>query len=291
MKPHNEHPDWNTLALLADQGPEAVSPAVLEHLATCSACMSAWAEAARYRDQALQLGEAGFPVPRDLAARARKLARPEPVRRRPALAWGMGSLATAAALVAFLFIGGHGLRDLARQQDLIQTCLEKESASGMVFPGVARLPESDSAVYRSGDGNPRALTHALIEMAVRFTEDPSSPEEAFWLSAGYLATGRLGLAGDIARNGLRRWPGDLRILQIEAIVAYRLSDLDAAERALDLALAQAPNDSTSLFNLALTWLETGRSQQARPLLEALAASSSNAALNLRAAELLDRLNH
>lgn len=285
MNSHAEHPDWNTLAQLADQGPGAVSPAVLDHLVACSDCYAAWAEAARYRAQALQLGDAGFPVPGDLAALGRKLAKVEPVRRPPVLAWVTGSVAVVMVL-AVVFLSDGPRR--SHHQGLILTRLESESASGMVFPGVERLPESEATVYRSGADDSEILTRTLNEMAVQFAEDPTSVDEAFWLSAGYLAAGRLGLAGDIARNGLRRWPDDLRMLQIEAIVAYRLSDLEAAERALDRALVQAPTDSTILFNLALTWLETGRYQQARPLLAALAASSSNTALSLRAAGLLNQ---
>ncbi len=292
------HPDWNELARLADEGLDAVNADVLDHLAGCGECQSAWAEAARYNG-ARVLGEEGYFVPEELASKARALIGSTTTETtsqsfwRPATTFSMGGALLAAVLALFVLL--PGLRGTDRMdvptrpddpRTLIHAVLESQSAWGMVYPGVAGLGDSGNPVYRSGDGANASLGEALEQISAASGEGPLDSDETWWLAAGNVVAGRLGLASDLVHRALRQDPDHLRLLHLEAITAWQLSEFDRAEHALLRILALAPSDSTALFNLALVKIETGRGNQAEALIQKMAAGSSNSLLEKRAQEIL-----
>ena len=300
------HPDINELARLTDEGLDAVDPATLEHLAGCAECQSAWAEAARYHGARLLEGDR-YAVPQDLATRARALIGSDErdgisvastgtnTRRfwRPVPVFSTGGALLAAVLALFvLFPGlrGNDGFDIPNGPDdprtLIFSVLESQSAWGMVYPGVTGSGDSGHPVYRSGDGADASLKEALDLVNSNLLEDSTDPESNYWLAAGYVVAGRLGLASDLVHQALRMNPDDLPLLHLEAITAWQLSEFDRAEHALKQILSLAPADSTALFNLALIQIDTGRLDEADALLHRLAAGSRNALLQQRAQEVL-----
>lgn len=295
MTENRNHPDWNELAKLVDSGPDEVDPATLKHIAACPECRAAWAEAARYRGARILDGDR-YSLPRELADRARALhpaARAAAKKRsflRPAPAFTMGGAALAAVLALFvLFPNLHGGGSDLRPDDpraAIGSVLALQSAQGMVFPGMAAPGNSGQPVYRSGNGADAALQDALSRLQQVRQDGADDPDETWWLAAGYLAAGRLGLASDLVHQALRRHPDDARLLHLEAITAWQLSEFDRAEQALHRILAVAPADSVALFNLALVQLDTGRPEEAEPVLRSLAAGSRNELLQRRAREAL-----
>ena len=300
------HPDWNDLARLAEEGLDSVDPAIMEHLAGCAECQSAWAEAVRYHGARVMDGE-GYAVPEELASRARLLTASvtqdgqqgvsagstSPRFWRPVPVFSMGGALLAAVLALFVLFPGLGDTDKSGAptgpddpRAFIHTILESQSNWGMVYPGMTGLGVSDSPVYRSGDGADASLLEALDQMTESLGDGLSDPDDIWWLAAGNLAAGRLGLAADQVHQALRRSPDHLRLLHLEAITAWQLSEFDRAEHALHRILTLAPTDSTALFNLALVQIDTGRPGEADALLRQLAAGSSNSVLRQRARKVL-----
>lgn len=297
--PDGQHPDWNELARLADEGPDAVKPATLDHLAGCAECQSAWAEAARYHGARALEGE-GYFVPEELAARARALMGSRELagstsRRfwRPVPAFSTGGALLAAVLALFVLFPGLRGTDQSGlpngpddPRTLIHSVLESQSAWGMVYPGVTDSGDYGHTVYRSGDGADQSLQDALGQMNELLGEGSVDPDDTWWLAAGNLAAGRLGLAADQVHQALRTSPDHLRLLHLEAITAWQLSEFERAEHALRRILALSPADSTAMFNLALVQIDTGRQSDADEVLQQLAAGSSNSLLQQRAREVL-----
>lgn len=294
------HPDPNELARLVDEGPEAVAPVVLEHLAACAACQAAWAEAARYRGARALHGDR-YTVPAELAALAKSMRVPAAGRDnlvskssrrfwRPAPALSMGGALLAAVLALVIFFPGlRGGDDAASpSHQAILTHLEAQSAWGMIYPGATGAGQDGRPVYRSGDGADSALLEAITVAEADWRADSDDPDKAWWLAAAYASAGRLGLASDLTHQALRDHPDHLGLLHLQAITAWQLSEFDRAEHALQRILARAPTDSVALFNLALVQLDTDRPDEADPVLRALAAGSSNPLLQERARETLTR---
>lgn len=294
------HPDPNELARLVDQGPDAVDAAVVEHLAACAECRAAWAEAARYRG-ARELHGDRYAVPEHLASLAREMhgaAAPAQKlvsktsrrfwRPAPALSAGGALLAAVLALVILFpdLRGGDAGSDPSHET--ILTHLEAQSGWGMIYPGATGAGEAGRPVYRSGDGVDSELLRAIEIAEADWRADSEDPDKAWWLAAAYASAGRLGLASDLTHQALRDHPEHLRLLHLQAITAWQLSEFDRAEHALRRILARAPADSVALFNLALVQLDTGRADEAEPVLRALAAGSAHPLLQDRARQALAR---
>ncbi len=293
------HPDPNELARLVDQGPDAVEPWIVEHLAHCESCRGHWAEAARYRGARVLEGE-NYPLPENLAALAQAMELPgardhavvhKTSRRfwRPAPTLTAGGALLAAVLALVLFfprLHGGGDTELDPSRSAIFSHLESLSGWGMVYPGATGGGDSGRPVYRSGDGIDRELLTAIDAEETRWRADVEDPDAAWWLAAGYASAGRLGLASDLVHQALRLNPDHVGLLHLQAITAWQLSEFDRAELALQHILAQAPADSVALFNLALVQMDTDRTESALPVLHALAAGSTNHLLQERAREVL-----
>ena len=281
------HADWNDLATLAEHGHEGADGDLLAHLAVCADCMAAYAEAVRARDLELAGEPAAATVP----------ARPAPVFMHPATrrrrwgmaAWGTGGLAAAAVLLFLVLPGGPEGIGPDDPRFALQARLVELSQEGPLLPGVDRLGTGEVR-YRAGDAATPGLDALLEPWTRRFGADPADSEAAYWLGAGYLATGRLNYAEDVLRRALQRHPEAAGLRHLYAVTAYRLNELDRAEAVLRDILADRPDDGTARFNLALIEYETRRLEEARADLERLAAGDASAAVRARARELLALLD-
>lgn len=283
MTSATEHMSWNDLAVLAERGRDHADGAVLAHLAVCADCLAAYGEAVRCRDAEL----AGVAVETGAPA-------PVPVRLVPPwqrwgrVAWSTGSLAAAAVLLILLLPrdpGGFGPDD---PRSALQARLVEMSGDGPLMPGVEQLVGVEGPRYRAGtDASAGDLDELLTPWARRFGSDPADSEAAYWLSAGYLASGRLNYADDVLRRALQRQPQAVGLQHLDAVTAYRLNELDRAEAVLRRILAARPADGVARFNLALIEVETRRIEQARLVLDELAADAAHPAVRVRARQLLD----
>ncbi len=280
MRHGTEHVDWNDLAALAEQGGVPASEQTLAHLAVCAECLAAYGEAVRSRDGILAGERPAVPaVPR---------LRVVPRRRRwGKAAWSTGGLAAAAVLLVLLMprqpeVFGPGDPRFALQERLAEL-----SGAGPVYPGVERVAAGAATRYRSGGDAATPGIDALLQpWAERFGADPADSDAAYWLSAGYLASGRLNYADDVLRRALQRHPDAAGLRHLDAVTAYRLNELDRAEDALRAILARRPADGVARFNLALIAFETQRLDEARTALRDLAADEANPAVQERARQLL-----
>lgn len=274
------HCDANALAALAEHGHKQADPGVLAHLAVCPACMGAYADAVRAIDTRL----AGTGAP--------SVEQPAPVlrlrpRRGRRVAPAFGGLAAAAVLLLMLLPLVRDGGDLPDPRAGVQERLAAMSASGPLYPGVDRSFSGGEPRYRNG--GEVDLAGLIDPLRADFEAHPADAEAAYWLSAGYLAAGRLATADDVLRRALQKHPDDVALRQLAAIAAYRLNELDRAEDEFAAVLARRPRDAAARFNLALIQVETGRAEVARAMLDTLAADGANPAVQARARALLERL--
>ena len=283
MTAKTEHVNWNDLAALAERGRDHVDAAVLAHLAGCGDCLAAYGEAVRCHDARLAgaAADSRTPVPAPVRLVPRR-------QRWGKVAWSTGSLAAAAVLLILLMPRDPGSFGPDDPRSALQSRLVEMSADGPLLPGVEQLTGGEGPRYRAGtDAAVGDLGELLTPWARRFGSDPADTEAAFWLSAGYLASGRLNYADDVLRRALQRHPQAVGLQHLDAVTAYRLNELDRAEAALRRILAARPTDGTARFNLALIEVETQRVEQARLVLTELAADADQPAVQARARQLLD----
>ena len=287
MTKPDAHPDWNELAALADHGTAQASPELMAHLAVCPACMVAYSDAVQTRDAELAGGIVPEQLPVPSFASRKIIHLP---RRWAPMAVGAGGMVAAAVLLVVLFSGNPATFGPGDPRSDLQTRLSELSSVGPIYPGVGELPADSGTRYRSsGTPSGTGADALLIPWAERFAADPADTDAAYWLSAGYLAAGRVQFAEDVLHRALQREPGATGLQHLDVIAAYRLNELDRAEAALRRILAQRPNDELALFNLSLIQTETGRFDQARPVLERLAEGDADPALQDRARQLLAQM--
>jgi tetratricopeptide (TPR) repeat protein len=289
--------DDQIAALADDSIGEAQRSFLIEHLRQCETCHVAFLETVRYRSMVLADASV-FRAPDEAVALAKRLSserRDAAVARRPRFAPRMGfALAAAAVLVAAAAVWYSGIRPGLRGNDRwfepLQDAAASASAEGsIVLPGVESVSAMTSPLHRTGfvERND-AISSAITQLARAYRED-AEPDVAHWLISGYLATGDVESAGIYAHDARVRFPDDSRFLVLDAIVAYRSSDMDRAERLLQTALGSDPNNGAALLNLALVQYETGRWDSARRTLELVRTQFPDSPLELRASTLISDL--
>lgn len=283
MTQRPEHPDWNELAALAESGPEAMDPELLAHLAVCPRCLAAYGDAVQCLDEVL-----AERVPLAPVARSRVV----PLhRRRSNQVWGAGALAAAAVLLVLLMPRNPAIFAPEDPRTELQTRLSELSVEGPIYPGVIRLAAAGNERYRAGGPVTAEADALLAPWQERFAADPADSDAAYWLTVGHLAAGRLHFADETLRRALQRHPHATSLRHLDAITAYRLSDLERAEAALLGLLADRPEDDFARFNQALVLSETGRTDEARAILSILADEAGSEVLRTRVRQLLEHMQH
>ena len=80
----------------------------------------------------------------------------------------------------------------------------------IVLPGGERLIDGKGSVYRSGFVPVDAeLETSLKYLYDKYRDGASSPDVAYWLSAGYLSTGQIDAARDVCSGARQTHPDDL----------------------------------------------------------------------------------
>jgi len=264
---------------------------LVEHLRACDFCHAAYRDTIRYR--AILTADASvFRAPDPVLEMARGIARPARRTSEPRRSWLTPRLAfglSAAALIAVAtlwFTHQPGEKDLEWMPTLKQAAASASADGSIVLPGVEQLVAATSAEHRTGFVQPdQAITDALSGLTAAYRQNPN-PDIAQWLISGYLATGEVE-SGRLYINDARlRFPGDSRFLVLDAIVAYRMSDMDRAENLLRAALDANPRDGAALLNLALVQYESGQWDSARRTLQMVRSEFAGSPLEARANTLI-----
>ena len=87
----------------------------------------------------------------------------------------------------------------------------------------------------------------------------------------------------------RQFPSDIRFLVLEALVAYRLNDMNRAERLLQTAVHSDPGYGPALVNLGLVQYERGQWDSARRVFQSVQTQFAGSPLEDRATALLTGL--
>jgi tetratricopeptide (TPR) repeat protein len=151
----------------------------------------------------------------------------------------------------------------------IREAVEQASMSGqLVIPGGERLIGTVPDAYRSGYVRINdSLGTALAYFAGEFRDDESSRAVMYWLLGGYIATGQINTARDLASKALETYPDDIDIMNFDAIVSYLEGDTASSERMFRRILDRAPVNPYANLNLAVLLSERGHEDAALELLE------------------------
>ncbi|MFH1843539.1 MAG: tetratricopeptide repeat protein, partial [bacterium] len=172
----------------------------------------------------------------------------------------------------------------------ITVALSEGASSGMLEPAVAAFPAADLPVFRSGASpSHHDLNVAIRELNQLAENHPENVTVVAWLATAYLAAGQLSNARAFLEQALQWAPDDGELLQLSAIVAYRESRLDQAERQLRRVLAADPQLPTAKFNLGILLLGQGQLDEAAALLRQAGEQAPGSVLARRAQQVLPQL--
>lgn len=161
------------------------------------------------------------------------------------------------------------------------------SQTGMIMPGCENFAPPSVPVYR-GDvpGGGRELQQALEDAHEVYESPDATADLAGWIIAGELAAGQLGNARTLAGDARRRFPDNLRLAALEAVVAYRESNLDKADSILREILGSDSAHVIAHFNLGLLLCERGQRHEGHIHLERAKQLAAGRPVARRAAAML-----
>jgi Flp pilus assembly protein TadD len=299
------HLSEEQLALLVEGSAGEGDNALLrEHLRMCPDCAAAFEDVARYR-AVWQADASVFRASDELVALAERVPVREPVtaNREPLAvrpfwrSWApvVGMAAVAVVLIAALAVWqpGQFQRDAGYAELLppLQQAVAVASMGGsIVIPGGEAAAGTTSPMHRAGiAAQDEIITSSLDRLANVYHEHPGDSDVAHWLISGYLATGQLDNADLFIEDTRRRFPSDIRFIVLEALVAYRLNDMNRAERLLQTAVNSDPAYGPALVNLGLVQYEQGQWESARRVFETVQTQFAGSPLEDRATALLTGL--
>lgn len=295
------HLSEEQLATLVEGDGGGDSALLREHLRTCPDCAAAFEDVARYR-AAWKADASVFRASDDLIAlagavpdRGTAAAKREPFAAR--LWWRPAVYATVAAalmLIAALALWRPGFERTTQYADLLpplQRAVAVASMQGSILiPGGEAAASTTSPMHRAGIvAQDEIIASSLSRLSNAYHENPDNPDIAHWLISGYLATGQLDNAEVFVEDARRRFPSDIRFLVLEALVAYRLNDMNRAERLLQTAVSNNPAYGPALLNLGLVQYERGQWDSARRVFETVRVQFAGSPLEDRANALLTGL--
>lgn len=269
---------------------------LVEHLRSCEHCHAAFRDTVRYR-AILMSDSTVFRAPDAMMDLARRVARPsrsERVASRPR--WFEPRLAAglcAAAVVVTVSVVWYTHRQPGPTNQWLPTLKQaaaSASADGsIVLPGMEEVVAATTSEHRTGFVQAdESINSALAGLTAAYGEHPNA-DVAHWLISGYLATGEVEKGRVYIQDARLRFPDDTRFVVLDAIVAYRTSDLDRAENLLREALDVNPRDGAALLNLALVQYETGQWDSARRTLQMVRSEFAGSPLEIRASTLMSNL--
>jgi tetratricopeptide (TPR) repeat protein len=167
--------------------------------------------------------------------------------------------------------------------------VEQASLRGnFVLPDGERGLDAAGGSFRSGYVPlTDALESALDDLFQAYQEGDTSLYVAYWLLAGYVATGQMDAARILSASALDAHPDVSRLLIIDGIIAFRDGDLDRSQDRLFAAYELDPDDAVSALNLAIVMGERGDIARAEELLARILREHAGTPLAARAQEILE----
>ena len=269
---------------------------LVEHLRSCESCRAAYRDTVRYR--AMLLADSSvFRAPDAVMDMARRVAQPgSSARMSPRLRWfeprlvaGLAA-ATTVVIAAVTWYTHHQPDSYSDYLPTLKQAAATASADGsIVLPGLEEVVAATSAEHRTGFVQADdAITSALEGLTTAYRDAPNA-DMAHWLISGYLATGNVETGRLYIQDARLRFSDDTRFLVLDAIVAYRMSDMARAENLLRTALDANPRDGAALLNLALVQYESGQVDSARRTLQLVRSQFAGSPLEARATTLISDL--
>lgn len=295
--------------LLEDHLKDSEKNRIWDHLSNCRRCMEI------YRDSVIDRGlfesspsllrenpelvEAGLQI----AARERideSRGKVKSTRPSPNAQMTFRRYALAAASIVFLITAGVWLlnTDSDKSPQMPQSILGPvRHAVGtisrrgpIIMHGGEYAIAEKSGAYRSGfvpiDDSLRSSLEHLYD---RYESDTSTPDGIYWLAAGYAATGQIDLARDLVADARKNRLDELRILNLEALIAFMEGDLERAEVLFRSISDSYPADAVSLINFAVVLKEQGKLEESSRILTNVRKSFGGTPFATRAQMLLDTM--
>jgi Flp pilus assembly protein TadD len=207
----------------------------------------------------------------------------------------LGTAAAALVLITALAVWQPGqMKHDSAYADLLPPLQQAVAIASMqgsiLIPGGEASASTTSPMHRAGNvAQNEIIASSLNRLSGVYYENPGNPDIAHWLISGYLATGQLDNADLFVVDARRRFPSDIRFLVLEALIAYRLDDMDRAERMLQTAVANYPAYGPALVNLGLVQYEQGQLESARRTFETVRVQFAGSPLEERANALISGL--
>lgn len=278
------------------------------HLAGCRRCFDLFRDAAIYTGSLAEktgefdtdpgLVEDGLRVAMDpslsqgMVRKAGAFLAGSPARRP---AWYI----TAAAVITLVMISILWFsQERDRKSNLPATILdpvvaavtEASSRGSFVLPGGESGVDSGIYVYRSGYIRiDEPLARSLRYLNEVYMGDDPPADAASWLIAGYVATGQIDIARDLAADARRRDIRDIRLDNLEAVIAVLDGDYQKADSIFGEILSSYPDDAPAAINYAISLSNRGRDEAARNILSRVIAADPGSPLAGKARSLISSL--
>ncbi len=187
-----------------------------------------------------------------------------------ALAGAVAALVVAAVALLHVEPGTYLSPDAVALAQVRKAVEMKTLMGPYVFPGTENMKATEAPVYRSGYvPMTDSLNAALSDLLAECRHSDCSVETAYWLTAGYIAAGRLNMARNLLVEANRRFPRDDRFAVLRALLAWEQGDSQAAVNELRSVVVRRPADGVSCVDLAWLLLRQGEVSSAHTLLKGL----------------------
>ena len=282
---------------------------IIKHLKSCVRCSESYREAVLYKGlwisgaSDLETLEESIEFARQMDDRI-KAGGPVTVGKEPARSFLLQRnylrLITVAA--SFVIIVALGISyQFANRDEIpildpihivpIQEAVELASMnSRLVIPGGERFIDTAPEVYRSGYVRINdSLRTAFAYFASEFQEDKTSRGVVYWLLGGYIATGQVSAARDLASQAIKEFPADIDMMTFDAIVSYMEGDFAASERTFRQVIKMDKDNPYANLNLAVLLYECGEEFEALSLLEHIVDEHSDSPFAVRARKIREEI--
>jgi tetratricopeptide (TPR) repeat protein len=252
---------------------------IIEHLKSCARCSESYREAVLYKGlwmsgvADLETSEESIELARQAVDRSEEREIGQ-VYKKPArirIITVAASIVVIVALSLFYQFTNREDVQILDQSHLIRVREAVELASmnsHLVIPGGERYIDTVSEAYRSGYVRINdSLRAALAYFAGEFQEDKTDRAVVYWLLGGYISTGQVSAARDLASQALKEYPADIDIMIFDAIVSYMEGDITASEGTFREVLEREPDNAYANLNLAVLLSDRGDEFSALELLE------------------------
>lgn len=277
-----------------------------EHLRSCPQCFEVFQESAVNRGIYL-FDDKKFRASDELIALGREISDVSVIskpgqHRRTASTWGwfqgrlprrglVGAIATVVIL-ATIWVG-VSRRGEPRELDqrltspIVSALIAYSSTSPFVLPGGEQAPYQTGPVFRSGVAPSEIdFESSIDELYDAYIEGDETAAVGYWLAVGLLVDLQFELARQLSEAFHDKYPGDLRISTLCAVVKCMDGDLETAESILREIVRSVPDDFGAMTNLAIVLRERGKTMEATGLLVKVRDDDSGTPLAGRAEKLL-----